>query len=104
MKNPPRLWTPLSECVHMGHDIMSQEPLVMGRSVKINVIGCRAQSGQLSLTDIKAQFVLGLSQSDPEFPPGAVPRTWRKQGGSLTAAIAVDERVLVGIVCVHATL
>ena len=81
--------------VDVGHHVVPQFSLVLGRLGEIDIVDMRAQLVDLLFGDRQAQFRFGLGQRYPQAAPGAEFSLSSPQRGHFARSVAADERIVV---------
>ena len=96
--DPLRLGALQSVCVDMAHYIMADHFLSGFGFFIVNIIRMGFEFGDLLVGDGQSQFLLRLSQRDPQFPPGPEFHIRRKDVLHLFARISLGERAHISVI------
>ncbi len=81
----------------MGHHIVSEALLVLGRPVEIELVDGRAHLLKRLVRNVETELGLTFSECDPEASPRSVAASGRKNLLHLARCISVRKRVHISI-------
>ena len=82
---------------HMGHDVVSADPLLFLRDIEVQLLLKPLHLLDLRVCDGESEFLLRLREGNPEPPPRLKSTVGAPEFRHLAGGIPFDERILVGI-------
>ncbi len=94
----PRRGADIAVSVHVGHYVVAETAFILPRGIEVDVLRLALQLGNLLVGNRQAQFLLGLSQRDPQESPGAKFALIAPQTAHLVRSVPADQGVLIQFV------